>query len=127
MKWRHDYQAAFIEAKESERPLVIDFGTSNCIWCKKLAASTFHDEAVVKQMNEAFIPVKIDAERESTLAQSMKVHSYPTLVLRFLRWPGYRFPRRVRRRRAFLAASSPGSCQGIPPAAKITLACLRLY
>jgi tetratricopeptide (TPR) repeat protein len=32
-------------------------------------------------MNERFIPLKIDAEREATLAQSLQIQSYPTIVM----------------------------------------------
>ncbi len=80
VQWRHDYAAARREAKERQRPLVVDFGTSNCFWCKKLDVSTLRDPAIVKRLNEQFIPVKIDAERQPGLAQSLGIHSYPTLV-----------------------------------------------
>ena len=80
VQWRYDYTAACREAKEKQRPIVMDFGTSNCFWCKKLDASTFRDPGVVKQLNEQFIPVKIDAEREPGLAQALRIQSYPTLV-----------------------------------------------
>jgi len=80
VQWRHDYNAARREAKDKQRPIVMDFGTSNCFWCKKLDTSTFRDPGVVKQLNEQFIPVKIDAEREPGLVQTLRIHSYPTLV-----------------------------------------------
>jgi thioredoxin-related protein len=80
VQWRYDYTAARREAKEKQRPIVMDFGTSNCFWCKKLDASTFRDPGVVRQLNEQFIPVKIDAEREPGLAQTLRIQSYPTLV-----------------------------------------------
>jgi thioredoxin-related protein len=80
VQWRYDYTAARREAKEKQRPIVMDFGTSNCFWCKKLDASTFRDPSVVRQLNEQFIPVKIDAEREPGLVQSLRIQSYPTLV-----------------------------------------------
>ena len=78
--WRHDFAAARKEAREKQRPMFLDFGTVNCFWCKKLDLSTFRDPAIVRLLNEQFIPVKIDADREPALAQSMRVQSYPTLV-----------------------------------------------
>src|SRR6185312_8408502 len=41
---------------------------------------TFRDPAVVKLLNEQFIPVKIDAAREAGLTQALQIHSYPTLI-----------------------------------------------
>jgi thioredoxin-like negative regulator of GroEL len=81
IRWRTDYNAARREAIESDRPILIDFGTENCFYCKKLDASTFRDPGVVSTLNERFIPLKIDAEREPALAQALRVQVYPTLLL----------------------------------------------
>jgi thioredoxin-like negative regulator of GroEL len=81
VQWRYDYNSARKEAEEKNRPLVIDFGTENCFWCKRLDSSTFHDPAVIGIMNDKFIPLKIDADRDAPLAQSLHIQSYPTVVL----------------------------------------------
>jgi thioredoxin-related protein/outer membrane protein assembly factor BamD (BamD/ComL family) len=81
VQWRQDYNAARKEADDKSRPLILDFGTKNCFWCKKLDASTFHEPAVAALLNDRFIPVKIDAEVESALATSLHITSYPTLVM----------------------------------------------
>jgi thioredoxin-like negative regulator of GroEL len=79
--WRHDYAAARKEASETGKPLLMDFGTEACVWCRKLDATTFRDPRVVKLLNERFIPVKIDANREIRLTQALAIDSYPTIVL----------------------------------------------
>ncbi len=79
--WRHDYAAARKEATETGRPILMDFGTENCIWCRKQDATTFRDPKVVKLLNEQLIPLKIDASRQPKLAQALGITSYPTLVL----------------------------------------------
>jgi len=81
VKWRHDYQAARKEAAAAGRPLLLDFGTENCFWCKKLDATTFRVPAVVEQLNGRFVLVKIDAEKDEWLARAAAVDSFPTLVL----------------------------------------------
>src|SRR6266478_6170365 len=81
VEWRQDYNAARREASEKGKPLVIDFGTENCFYCKKLDSTTFRDPAVVGLMNERFIPLKIDANREAPLAEALHVERYPTIVL----------------------------------------------
>ncbi len=81
VQWRHDYNSARKEAEEKHRPLMIDFGTENCFWCKRLDALTFHEPAVAAAINEKFIPLKIDADREPTLTSSLGIQSYPTVVL----------------------------------------------
>jgi thioredoxin-related protein len=81
VRWRTDYNAARREAQEKNRPLVIDFGTQFCYWCKRLDQTTFRDATVARVMNEHFVPLKIDAEKEAGLAQFLRIQSYPTIVL----------------------------------------------
>jgi thioredoxin-like negative regulator of GroEL len=81
VKWRHDYPAARKEALEKNLPLVIDFGTKNCFWCKKLDETTLRDPRIVATINERFVPLRVDAEQERQLAQFLRISSYPTVVL----------------------------------------------
>src|SRR5439155_23341439 len=80
VRWRYDYNLARREALEKSRPLLLDFGTENCFWCKKLDATTFRDPAVVQVLNEQFIPLKVDANRDGPLAEFLHVQAFPTLV-----------------------------------------------
>lgn len=81
VKWRLDYASARREANEKDLPLVIDFGTENCYWCKQLDLRTFRDTSVVNAMNERFVPLKIDATRNAELAEKLRIQSYPTIVI----------------------------------------------
>ena len=47
VNWRHDYTTARKEASETGKPLLMDFGTEACVWCRKLDATTFRDPRVV--------------------------------------------------------------------------------
>lgn len=81
VNWRDDYKKAREEAVQTGRPLLVDFGTQNCYWCKHLDEKTFRDPAVVTLLNERFIPLKIDGERSPALAAALRVQKYPTLVI----------------------------------------------
>jgi len=78
--WYSDYNAARKEAGATKRPIIMDFGTEHCFWCKKLDASTFRDPTVLRLMSERFVAIKIDAEKHAPLAQALGIQSYPTLV-----------------------------------------------
>lgn len=80
VRWRTDYAAARHEADQKGLPLVLDIGTENCHWCRRLDESTFRDPAVVRLMNEQFIPLRLDAHKEPQLAQALQVQSYPTII-----------------------------------------------
>src|SRR5438552_243132 len=81
IRWRSDYAAAIKEAHDKNLPLAIDIGTVNCYWCKKLDESTFRDPRIIGVMNERFIPLKLDGEKEPSLVQHLGIVSYPTIVL----------------------------------------------
>jgi thioredoxin-related protein len=79
--WRYDYNSARREAMQKGRPLMIDFSTDQCFWCIKLDNITFHDPAVVASVNEHFVPLKINASRNPTLTEYLRIQAFPTVVL----------------------------------------------
>jgi thioredoxin-like negative regulator of GroEL len=80
INWRTDYATALKEAQGKGRPLLVDVGTENCYWCKQLDLRTFKDAEVVRLLNDRCVPLKIDAERNNYLVESLRIQSYPTLV-----------------------------------------------
>jgi thioredoxin-related protein len=81
VRWRTDYNAARKESQEKGLPLVIDFGTDNCVWCIRQDQTTFRDPTIVGMVNQKFVGLKVNAAHEPTLAQMLRVQVYPTLVL----------------------------------------------
>jgi thioredoxin-related protein len=81
VNWRTDYNKARQEAVQKNRPLVLDFGTVDCLWCKKLDTTTFRDPTVVSVLNDRFIPLRIDASKDAPLAEALRIQSYPTCVI----------------------------------------------
>jgi thioredoxin-related protein len=81
IRWRTNYNLARQEALAENRPLLLDFGTEQCFWCKRLDATTFRDARVVKVMNEQFIPLKVEADRDTRLTDALRIRSFPTLML----------------------------------------------
>ena len=79
--WRSDYATACREAADKDRPLLLDFGTTQCFWCKRLDAITFRDSTVSRLLNHQFVPLKIDAHRDPGLAEKLRIQAYPTIVL----------------------------------------------
>ena len=60
VRWRPDYAAARKEAAATGKPMLLDFGSENCSWCRKLDSTTFRDRSVIELLNDRFIPVKVD-------------------------------------------------------------------
>jgi thioredoxin-related protein len=79
--WRTDYNTARKEAQQKNLPIFVVISTDNCFYCRKLEATTFRDPGIEKQLTEAFIPLKIDANNNPELAKALRVQAYPTMVL----------------------------------------------
>ena len=75
------------------KPVVIDFYTSWCRWCKVMDKDTFRDKTVASYLNEHFISIKLNAEQKNTriqyggrtytpasLARAFKIRGYPSVA-----------------------------------------------
>ncbi|MDE0644616.1 MAG: DUF255 domain-containing protein [Gammaproteobacteria bacterium] len=77
-------------AKDSGKLIIVNFYTDWCPNCRRMNEKTYRDEAVLKQLNNSFIPVKLNAESsrlliiegqtvtEYQVALMFRVGSYPT-------------------------------------------------
>lgn len=75
-----DFNQAKAMALKSNKPMIIDFYTDWCKWCRVLDTTTYSDSQVIA-LSEDYIFVKINAETDSELAQSYGVEGYPTIVI----------------------------------------------
>jgi hypothetical protein len=74
-----EYAEGKEQAEESGKKLMIYFRTDWCGYCDRMEETTFEDEAVIRLMEEQFVPVKVDAEAKRELAATFQVRSYPTI------------------------------------------------
>jgi thioredoxin-like negative regulator of GroEL len=79
--WRQDYNTARREAQSRGLPLILDFGTDNCFWCKKLDETTLRDPTVASILSQRFVALRVDATRNAALAEALRIQTYPTVVL----------------------------------------------
>lgn len=53
--------------KENPRPILIDFYTDWCGWCKTMIKTTYSDPGIAEYINMYFYPVQFDAEGKDTV------------------------------------------------------------
>ncbi len=80
IKWKSDVKSAFRLAKYNNKMVIIDFSTKWCGWCKKLNAITFSDKNVRSFINEKFIAVRIDGDKNRDLLPKYKVTGFPCVI-----------------------------------------------
>jgi len=77
--WIRDIKVAREIAKTQDKPILIDFYTEWCGWCKRLDKDTYSDKQVQEKL-EKFVCVKIDAEANRALAKKYKITGFPSTI-----------------------------------------------
>lgn len=65
------------QSATEDKIILIFFHHSQCKWCNKMATETFKDQAVVKMVNENFIPIFVEVEEVGALPASFGITAYP--------------------------------------------------
>jgi thiol:disulfide interchange protein DsbD len=82
--WRDDYGAAIAEARDQNRPLLLDFTADWCGACQELARETFSHGAVALEA-QRFVAVRVDATRQTPaieqIMENHEVRGLPTVLL----------------------------------------------
>jgi thioredoxin-related protein len=60
-------EQAFLLQKQTPKPILVDFYTEWCGWCKRMDATTYKDAQLVSYINQYFYCVKFDAERKDPI------------------------------------------------------------
>ncbi|WP_323171385.1 thioredoxin domain-containing protein [Natrialba sp. PRR66] len=62
VNWQPWDEQALETAREHDVPIFLSIGYSACHWCHVMADESFADETVAAQLNEHFVPIKVDRE-----------------------------------------------------------------
>ncbi len=55
-------EEAFARAREEDKPILVSIGYSACHWCHVMEHESFEHPEIAREMNEAFVCVKVDRE-----------------------------------------------------------------
>lgn len=91
--WTTDWDKALAAAKSQKKPVIIDFYTDWCVWCKRLDKETYAAPEIRKRLKEGWVGVKVNPEDGSKkgtfngkvlsyaeIAYLLKVRGYPTII-----------------------------------------------
>ena len=77
IKW-YSYEEGMVLGKAEKKKVFLHFYADWCGFCLKMAKETFRDSAVVSYLNENFIAVRVDFDRESATAEKYGVMGLPS-------------------------------------------------
>lgn len=68
IRWQKNLHKALQKAQKENKPVLVEFMAKWCSVCRAMEDSTFSNPEVVDRVN-AFIPVRIDVDKNQTLAE----------------------------------------------------------
>lgn len=81
VRWRCDFEAALAEAKQQNKPVLLEISASWCHFCHKMQDKTFSNSAVADQINCYFIPVLVDADQNRDILNWAGIRNLPATVI----------------------------------------------
>ena len=76
IQW-HTYNDGMARGKFENKRVFVHFWAEWCAACKTMEKNTFSDPDVIAALNEDFIAVKVNADREVTTASMYRVRALP--------------------------------------------------
>ncbi|MBU3966901.1 MAG: thioredoxin family protein [Euryarchaeota archaeon] len=94
-KFLSTVETALVPAKANDKPIFVYIRSDNCGWCKKFEDETLSKEKIFDKLNEKFILVSIDIDKQKNEVINLNVRGTPTMIFRssegneIERIPGY--------------------------------------
>ena len=76
IKW-DSYETGIAKAKEQEKKIFLHFYADWCRYCKVMDKKTFMDKAVMDYLNEYFIAIRVNSDKEREIALKYRVRGVP--------------------------------------------------
>jgi thioredoxin-related protein len=87
------FDSGFTQAAKNKKPVIVDFSTDWCSWCKKMDKEVFSRGDIKNRLAKEFNTVRIDAESNTALTYKgkkmtarefttyMRIQGFPTLIV----------------------------------------------
>ncbi|MFB6106374.1 MAG: DUF255 domain-containing protein, partial [Halobacteriaceae archaeon] len=78
--WRPWGPAAFEEAADRDAPLLLSVTAHWCGPCRRMDATTYAEPSLAANVHDAFVPVRVDADRQPRVRERYNAGGFPSTV-----------------------------------------------
>ena len=75
------FDEASQKAAKTGKLLFVDFYTTWCGPCRLMEVTTWTNDEVIRVLEEKTVPIKLDADKETKLAERFHIEGFPTMLL----------------------------------------------
>lgn len=79
--WHSKYDTAYRQMQAENRPMLVFVKSNACLYCKRMESQTYNHPAVIRDVQQSFVPAVINSANEPVLAQQLGARVYPTTVI----------------------------------------------
>ncbi|WP_327052507.1 DUF255 domain-containing protein [Halomicrococcus gelatinilyticus] len=80
VEWREWGEAAFAEAQDEDLPVLLSLSATWCSWCHEMDEETYSVPTLAANVNDSFVPVRVDADRHPRVRERYNVGGFPSTV-----------------------------------------------
>lgn len=78
--WLPWSQQAFAAAAHLDRPILLAVSAPWCRWCHEMDANAYSDPGIAAHLNDGFVPVRVDADRNPRVRDRYTTGGFPSTV-----------------------------------------------
>jgi uncharacterized protein YyaL (SSP411 family) len=78
VRWRPWSPAAFEEAKQLDRPILLSISAVWCHWCHVMDETTYSNRGVIDLINSEYVPIRVDNDVRPDINQRYNMGGWPT-------------------------------------------------
>ena len=77
IRW-YSYEEGRIRGEAEDKKILLSFYADWCAYCKKMETETFKNPSIQAYLDENFITVRVNSDKETKLAREFEVRGLPT-------------------------------------------------
>ena len=80
VEWREWGPAPFEEARSADRPVLLSLTATWCDDCHTMDAETYSEPRIAANVNDGFVPVRVDIDRQPRVRERYNMGGFPSTV-----------------------------------------------